>query len=264
MIRLPTKQACVLFSRQMDAVLQTSSSKTEKIDKLRQLAIKEAPYHGNSFARSIASILIHYPEVELDTIRACLTKAFEKRTENAHSQKDSRSFSPFSTSSDLIRVVHGGGLEHIQDFLEGKSEGHAFEAGGKGIFISPKSSPLSDRASSYALRTPLQFFQTPCVMEAIIPGNKLVVVNDNSYEAVIPPESISAITSVTYTIFNPKDREIFRVLSRQNMPTGGRLKKENGLLKVDYTNVIKEYITDDPEIVEKIATTLSKIVSENF
>lgn len=267
MIRLQARQFGSLLSNQMGAVLRASCPTEEKIEKLRLLAMKEAPHFSSySFARTVGSILIHYPGIEPECVAACLTKDFEERKqEEIVPVKGTSSYLPFLASSDPITIVHGGGLEYIQGFLEGKSDGYAFESGGQGVFVTPADHPLSERAFGYALRTPPRFFQTPCIMTAKIPANKLTVVNHNSdYEAVILPENRDAVTDIAYRIFSPKDPYIFKVIADQNMPAGQITRGQDGSFKVLYQGMVTGLITDDEKMAKKISDVLSKIASENW
>jgi len=112
----------------------------------------------------------------------------------AVSSSSNREFAVFDKSEEMIPVSYGGGMRFFQVFQEGKHQGYASEAGGKGLFVTIQMpdipSSYKERDWSYATRTPLQHFDEPFTFKGEIPAKYLHRVNHNAYEAVIFVENI--------------------------------------------------------------------------
>lgn len=112
----------------------------------------------------------------------------------ADSSSTDHEFAIFGESEEMIPVSYGGGMRFFQVFQEGKHQGYANEAGGKGLFVTIQTLDIPSRYKkrdwSYATRTPLQHFDEPFTFKGEIPAKYLHRVNHNAYEAVIFSENV--------------------------------------------------------------------------
>jgi hypothetical protein len=90
--------------------------------------------------------------------------------------------------NELVDITHGGGKQHLKDFLSGRKKGYGLESGNDiGIQVSPQDSgnPTMKRASYYASRAASENFDEPAVLKAQI-KRKYLKGAPNEYEAGLP------------------------------------------------------------------------------
>lgn len=92
---------------------------------------------------------------------------------------------------EMIKISHGGGLNHINEFLSGRSKGYALEGPGRGIQVSPVD---LGRDGFYSLRAP-KFFDEPAMLHAEIQA-KYLDAAPNAYEAGLRYEYVQHLRNV--------------------------------------------------------------------
>ncbi len=99
---------------------------------------------------------------------------------------------PALSPDELVYITHGGGLFHIQAFLEGKSSGYKLESAGYGIQVTPVADRAGEKydkqkqsadqtAEGYAYRSTEQFGDQPAVLHGYIKRKHLTAAR-NAYE----------------------------------------------------------------------------------
>jgi hypothetical protein len=187
---------------------------------------------------------------------------YSARPSEVSVETDSEDSPAIGTSGALIKVEFGGGLEFIQKFFKGESPGYRCDKGLHGIYVTlgDPSSSYTDRTPGYALRTGIQFGQTPAIVEFQMPKNRLKKA-DNSYEAIVLPKDVGAAQNVSIrTIGITPDH--FTTIVRQNMPAG-----RITLSGIDYSPFIEEAAKGDPEIKASMTNVIgsySNMISERW
>lgn len=150
---------------------------------------------------TVLRIALYCKNRNLSDIASALLRAAESQLARSPSSNEAkeevfRSWAECNHCKDeKIKISWGGGDLFLSEFLEGKSEGYAAEAGGVGIFVTT-SDNYRDRDQLYATRTPLYHFDNPCVLTAEIDPKALLQVNHNGYEAVLPKKCVPLLQKV--------------------------------------------------------------------
>jgi hypothetical protein len=122
---------------------------------------------------------------------------------------------------DWVDIEHGGGFQHIKDFVSGKSKGYSLDHSTmKGIFVSNMAHPRNkevNRTPQYAGRA-TGFIDKPGKLTGRIKAKHLMSVR-NAYEAGLTPESVKHIKNLKVESLTP-DKAL-----RKNMPWNVSLDK---------------------------------------
>ena len=106
---------------------------------------------------------------------------------------------PHSTS-EMVRIEHGGTMEFLKKFMSGKTKGYAGDGGGAGIMVHP-----GDAAESMAYRTPwyagrasASNLEQPARLSAMVPS-KFLAGAPNGYEATLLHDGVQHLRDVRLT-----------------------------------------------------------------
>ncbi len=147
--------------------------------------IKGHKYNGRVNALREIVYNDKFSDVQVETaIKRCLADVPEKAITT--DSEDSEGI-PWSESDEMIKVVHGGGYNFINDFINGNNKGYRLERGGKGLQVHPirdVHESIAARVSMYANRGATYNFDVPAVLTAMVKASDLEKSN-NDYEAGI-------------------------------------------------------------------------------
>jgi hypothetical protein len=105
-----------------------------------------------------------------------------------------------------IFIIHGGGLNYILNFLEGREEGYNLEDVGKGIQVVPVSSKEAvpdetlARSITYAKTRSQAHWDLAAILTAKIPA-KFLKFAPNNYEAGFPTMFFSKMSHITINLY---------------------------------------------------------------
>jgi hypothetical protein len=185
-----------------------------RINLIRCILKRQAPYlQQESDLRRMTAILIFMSSRTTTTSAtvAALAKKLLKLAVPPRKEPHEQELRPLRPSifSKCMHIltqktpfIHGGGDSVAKAFFESRFNGYAAENQQQGIFVAPNDNK-QNRDQFYALRTPILFFQTPCIVTGEVPSRYLKVVNSNgnrlcNREFVLSPEGVPFVTRLKY------------------------------------------------------------------
>lgn len=225
--------------------------------------------HPSLFIQKMAVLPLFSPSPSDDEMAVAVFCSKEKfkngysaRPSEVSVETDSKDSPTIGTSGALTKVQFGGGLEFIEKFFKGESPGYRCDKGLQGIYVTLEDAGYSYmiRTPGYALRTGIQFGQTPAIVEFEMPENRLKKA-DNSYEAIVLPKDVGAAQNVNIREIQIT-RDCFGTIVRQNMPSG-----RITLSGIDYSPFIREAAKGDLEITRSMTNVIgaySNMISERW